>query len=49
MDTLSWARLGANVTGLDFSEVAVKAAWDLSRRANIDAIFIQNDVYDADT
>jgi 2-polyprenyl-3-methyl-5-hydroxy-6-metoxy-1,4-benzoquinol methylase len=25
-DTLSWARLGAHVTGLDFSEAAVRAA-----------------------
>jgi len=30
MDTLSWARLGATVTGLDFSEPAIEAARRLS-------------------
>jgi SAM-dependent methyltransferase len=47
-DPLSWARLGATVTGLDFSEPAVAAARDLAARAGIDdARFVCADVYDA--
>lgn len=46
-DTLSWARLGARVTGLDFSPVAVDAARALAARAGIDATFVVGDVYDA--
>ncbi len=34
-DTLGWARAGARVTGLDFSDVAVAAARDLARRAGL--------------
>src|SRR4029078_7485072 len=30
LDTLSWARLGARVTGLDISEVGVATAQDLA-------------------
>ena len=47
LDTLSWARLGAQVTGLDFSAPAIAAAQDLARRAGIPATFVQSDVYDA--
>lgn len=47
LDTLSWARLGAKVTGLDFSEAAVQAAMELARAADIDARFVTSDVYDA--
>ncbi len=46
-DTLSWARHGARVTGLDFSEPAVEAARELAARAGIDADFVCADVYDA--
>ncbi len=46
-DTLSWARLGARVTGLDFSEAAVKAAAALAREIGVDARFVTADVYDA--
>ena len=34
-DTLAWARAGATVTGLDFSEPAVAAARDLAHRAGL--------------
>jgi 2-polyprenyl-3-methyl-5-hydroxy-6-metoxy-1,4-benzoquinol methylase len=34
-DTLSWARAGATVTGLDFSEPAIDAARDLAGRAGL--------------
>jgi 2-polyprenyl-3-methyl-5-hydroxy-6-metoxy-1,4-benzoquinol methylase len=35
LDTLSWARLGAEVTGLDFSPPAIEAAEVLARRADL--------------
>ncbi|MCB9662422.1 MAG: class I SAM-dependent methyltransferase [Sandaracinaceae bacterium] len=47
MDTLSWARRGAHVTGLDFSEPAVAAARTLAREASLDARFVCADVFDA--
>lgn len=47
LDTLSWARLGARVTGVDFSETAVTTARDLARRAGLDATFIVSELYDA--
>ncbi len=34
-DTLAWARAGATVTGLDFSEAAIAAARDLAERAGL--------------
>jgi SAM-dependent methyltransferase len=49
-DTLSWARRGAVVTGLDFSGPAVAAARDLARELGLDeeqARFVQADLYDA--
>ncbi|HET7029344.1 MAG TPA: class I SAM-dependent methyltransferase [Candidatus Limnocylindrales bacterium] len=47
MDTLSFARLGARVTGADFSHAAV----ELARRVavdigHLDARFVESDVYD---
>lgn len=44
LDTLSWVRLGANATGVDFSSEAVAAARDLADRARLDATFIKADV-----
>ncbi|MFX1374214.1 MAG: class I SAM-dependent methyltransferase [Promethearchaeota archaeon] len=46
MDTLSWARLGAEVTGIDFSEKAIILAKELSKELNIPAKFILSNVYD---
>jgi SAM-dependent methyltransferase len=46
-DTLSWARLGANVTGLDFSEPAIRAAIELAAEIGVHARFVTSDVYDA--
>ncbi|MCF2530320.1 class I SAM-dependent methyltransferase [Yinghuangia soli] len=43
MDTLSWARRGARVTGVDFSPVAVARARDLAERAGLEAEFIEAD------
>jgi 2-polyprenyl-3-methyl-5-hydroxy-6-metoxy-1,4-benzoquinol methylase len=46
MDTLSWARRGAQVTGVDFSEKAIEAATALSHSISVDAEFICCNVYD---
>jgi len=46
MDTLSWARLGANVTGVDFSAPAIDFARGLSRELNLEARFICANLYD---
>jgi SAM-dependent methyltransferase len=46
LDTLSWARLGANVTGMDFSEEAIALAQALAADLKIDARFICCDLYD---
>ena len=45
-DTLSWARLGAEVTGVDFSEEGIKLARSLSEELNIPAKFVLSDIYD---
>jgi SAM-dependent methyltransferase len=44
LDTLSLARLGAQVTGLDFSEVALAQARALAAEAGIEATFVCADV-----
>ena len=46
MDTLSWARLGAQVTGVDFSDRAIDLAQKLNVKLDLDARFIQSDVFD---
>lgn len=47
-DTLSWARRGAEVTGLDFSGPAVEAARALAGEVGEErARFVEADVYDA--
>ncbi|TPH13592.1 class I SAM-dependent methyltransferase [Litorilituus lipolyticus] len=43
-DTLSWARLGADVTGVDLSSEAIKEAELLAKKLNIEANFICDDV-----
>lgn len=45
LDTLSWARQGAVVTGVDFSEEAIARARALSRDLALDATFVCADVY----
>lgn len=47
LDSLSLARRGARVTGLDFSGKAVEAARALAAEAGIDAHFVEGNVYDA--
>lgn len=46
LDTLSWARLGAQVTGVDFSSKAISIARSLSDELHIPASFVEADVYD---
>ena len=47
MDTISWARMGAIITGIDFSDKAIKEAKKLSRELGFQNIkFIQSNVYD---
>jgi len=45
-DTLSWALLGAKVTGIDISPESLKYARILATRMGIDANFIESDVMD---
>lgn len=46
MDSLSFSRLGATVTGVDFSEEAISEANKLNDELKLDATFICNNVYD---
>lgn len=46
-DTISLARLGAEVTGLDFSDQAIEQARALADQAGVNVRFIQADVYQA--
>ncbi len=46
LDTLSWARLGAKVTGVDFSEPAIDLAREVAKKIGVDAEFICCNVYD---
>jgi len=46
LDTLSWVREGAIVTGVDFSDDAIKLANQLTEQANLKADFILTNVYD---
>jgi SAM-dependent methyltransferase len=46
IDTLSWARLGARVTGADFSAEAVTLARALGIELGLDAQFVESDIYE---
>jgi len=46
LDTLKWARRGAIVTGINFSEEGIKAARALAAEVGIPANFIQCNLYD---
>lgn len=48
LDTLSWHRLGAKVTGVDFSESAIASARKLAKEINAEATFVCSNVYDAE-
>jgi SAM-dependent methyltransferase len=46
-DTVSLARLGAQMVGLDFSEPAIESARRLAARAGVEATFVAGDLYEA--
>lgn len=45
MDTLSWARKGAVVTGVDISDKAITLAKKLSKETNVPGRFVCSDIY----
>jgi SAM-dependent methyltransferase len=44
LDTLSWARLGAEVTGVDFSGAAIAQARELADKTGLEATFVQSTI-----
>lgn len=44
-DTINMSRLGANVTGIDFSEKAIETAQNLAKQCHTNTQFICSDVY----
>jgi len=46
LDTLSWARRGARVTGVDFTDKAIGIAKTLKTELDIEADFICSNIYD---
>ena len=46
LDTLSWARQGASVTGVDISDRSIEVADELKQRCGLEAEFIRCDVLD---
>ena len=47
-DTLSLARIGVKVTGLDLSDKAIAQAKALNKELNLDAQFVCCDIFEAD-
>ncbi|HEY5989478.1 MAG TPA: class I SAM-dependent methyltransferase [Streptosporangiaceae bacterium] len=46
MDTLSWARRGAKVTGVDFSSESIRVARQLAQELGLHAQFVESDIYE---
>ena len=46
LDTMSWARLGAKATGVDFSDTAIDLARSLNDELGLSTRFLRSDVYD---
>lgn len=46
-DTLSWAKLGAQVTGYDLSPTSLEVARGLAERCGLAARFVEGELYDA--
>jgi SAM-dependent methyltransferase len=46
LDTMSWARLGARVTGVDLADDAIDLARRLSQELDIEARFVRANLYD---
>lgn len=45
-DTISLARMGAKVTGVDLSDKAIEKARELAKQCNVSADFVSCDIYD---
>lgn len=45
-DSISLSRLGGKVIGVDLSDKAIEAAWDLARKTNNNTEFICSDIYE---
>jgi len=45
-DTISLSRMGAKVTGIDFSDIAIERAKSLAEKTNADTTFICCNIYD---
>ena len=45
LDTLSWAREGAEVVGVDFAPSAVRTARQIAKQAGISAEFVESELY----
>ena len=45
LDTLSWARLGAEVVGVDFAPSAIETARAIAERAGLRAEFVESELY----
>ena len=46
LDSLSWARRGAVVTGVDISDESIRRAEELREKSGLSARFIRSDIYD---
>lgn len=46
-DTMTFSRMGAQATGIDFSEKAIEKATEFSKQLNLDTTFICCDIYEA--
>ena len=46
VDTMSWARLGANATGIDLSDASIDLAQELDAELGLGTRFIRSNVYD---
>lgn len=46
LDTISWSRLGAKATGVDFSKTGIEFAQELAKRVGTDTRFICCNIYD---
>ena len=46
LDTMSWSRLGAKATGVDFAEDAVELARRLAAELGLDTRFVLSNIYD---
>ena len=46
LDTISWSRLGAKATGVDFSDTGIELAREIAKKADTDTEFVCSNIYD---